>query len=60
MGRLHGGGDVHLAVQQYYDVPVINLRHALLPVMQMRPKAVDEFFVIDNPVPNKRDQVRWV
>jgi len=51
---------VHLAVQQYYDVPVINLRHALLPVMQMRPKAVDEFFVIDNPVPNKRDQVRWV
>lgn len=49
------GGDVHLPVAQYYDVPVINLRHALFPVMLNRPEMVDEFFVIKSQKPNYVD-----
>ncbi|KAH7097130.1 hypothetical protein BKA62DRAFT_717387 [Auriculariales sp. MPI-PUGE-AT-0066] len=57
MGQLKMGGDAHLSVAQYYDVPVLNLRHALLPVMQRRPAAVDEFFVIESPAGAARDQL---
>lgn len=32
-----------------------SLRHALLPILQKRPEAVDDFFVIKNPMPNYRD-----
>ncbi|KAH7097127.1 hypothetical protein BKA62DRAFT_774527 [Auriculariales sp. MPI-PUGE-AT-0066] len=49
------GGDSHLPVAEYYDVPVINLRSALLPIMMRRPKAVDEFFSIG--AGPRRDQV---
>ncbi|KZV88441.1 hypothetical protein EXIGLDRAFT_839230 [Exidia glandulosa HHB12029] len=57
MGKMAMGNDVHLPVAQYYDVPVINLRHALGPIVQKRPDMVDEFFAIKSPTPNYRDQL---
>ncbi|EJD40553.1 hypothetical protein AURDEDRAFT_69865 [Auricularia subglabra TFB-10046 SS5] len=57
MGRMAMGNDVHLSVAQYYDVPVINIRHALLPIIQKNPDAVHDFFVIKNPTPGYIDML---
>ncbi|EJD40558.1 hypothetical protein AURDEDRAFT_115833 [Auricularia subglabra TFB-10046 SS5] len=55
MGKMAMGGDAHLSVAQYYDVPVVNLRHALLPIIQKRPDAVEDFFVVKSILPNYKD-----
>jgi len=42
------GGDEHLSVGTYYDVPVISLRPVLLPLLIKHPERDAEYFVRTN------------
>ena len=42
------GGDEHLSVGTYYDVPVISLRPVLLPLLIKQPERDAEYFVRTN------------
>ncbi|KZV99952.1 hypothetical protein EXIGLDRAFT_831031 [Exidia glandulosa HHB12029] len=50
MDKIQMGADGHLPVAQYYDVPVISLRNALLPIIQRYPKKIEDYFVFYDPV----------
>ncbi|QRV91601.1 GDSL-like lipase/acylhydrolase family protein [Ceratobasidium sp. AG-Ba] len=45
------GGDNHLAVAQYYDIPYINLRHVLLNNVLEHENLIPEFFRPQEPFP---------
>ncbi|KAG8768143.1 CRISPR-associated endonuclease/helicase Cas3 [Ceratobasidium sp. 428] len=45
------GGDNHLAVAQYYDIPYINLRHVLINHVLEHENLVSEFFRPQDPFP---------
>ncbi|KIJ37102.1 hypothetical protein M422DRAFT_33956 [Sphaerobolus stellatus SS14] len=49
MGGLEMGIDGHLAIAQYYDVPVISMRNALLPIIHKHPEMRKVYFAWDNP-----------
>lgn len=55
MGRIDMGADGHLPVAQYYDVPVINIRHALFPIIQQHPDTLKDYFVFKHPDPKRHD-----
>ncbi|CAE6469557.1 unnamed protein product [Rhizoctonia solani] len=45
------GGDYHLPVAQYYDIPFVNLRHVLLNNVLEHENLVHEFFHAKEPYP---------
>lgn len=45
------GGDFHLPVAQYYDIPVVNLRHVVLNNVLEHENLVHEFFHAKDPYP---------
>ncbi|QRW19610.1 GDSL-like lipase/acylhydrolase family protein [Rhizoctonia solani] len=45
------GGDYHLPVSQYYDIPVVNLRHVLLNNVLEHENLVHEIFHARDPYP---------
>ncbi|KAF8742138.1 hypothetical protein RHS02_03529, partial [Rhizoctonia solani] len=45
------GGDYHLPVSQYYDIPVVNLRHVLLNNVLEHENLVHEIFHAKDPYP---------
>ncbi|KAJ1310849.1 hypothetical protein OPQ81_009367 [Rhizoctonia solani] len=45
------GGDYHLPVAQYYDIPVVNLRHVLLNNVLEHENLVHELFHAKDPYP---------
>ncbi|KEP55010.1 putative capsule structure designer protein [Rhizoctonia solani 123E] len=47
------GGDYHLPVAQYYDIPVVNLRHVLLNNVLEHENLVHEFFHAKEPYPSE-------
>lgn len=56
MGKMTMGADGHLPVAQYYDVPVISIRNALLPILQRYPEKVKDYFIYFDPVfPDRTD-----
>ncbi|KZW00366.1 hypothetical protein EXIGLDRAFT_156457 [Exidia glandulosa HHB12029] len=55
MDRLDIGADIHVPVAQYYDVPYINVRHALLPIIQRYPETLKDYFVYTHPDPKRID-----
>ncbi|KAH7102217.1 hypothetical protein BKA62DRAFT_617848, partial [Auriculariales sp. MPI-PUGE-AT-0066] len=42
--RLTAGGDLHTAIAEYYDTPVISLRNALLPQLVETQSSIRSFF----------------
>ncbi|KAH7106459.1 hypothetical protein BKA62DRAFT_766006 [Auriculariales sp. MPI-PUGE-AT-0066] len=42
--RLTTGGDLHTAIAEYYDTPVISLRNSLLPQLMKTNSSIETFF----------------
>lgn len=47
------GGDFHLPVSQYYDLPVVNLRHVLINHVLEHENLIHEFFHAKAPYPEE-------
>ncbi|KAH7106458.1 hypothetical protein BKA62DRAFT_612217 [Auriculariales sp. MPI-PUGE-AT-0066] len=50
--QLTTGGDLHTAVAQYYDTPIVSLRNALLPQLFQNATVAPEYFTILNGKPD--------
>ncbi|KAF8585625.1 hypothetical protein K439DRAFT_1652874 [Ramaria rubella] len=55
MDKIEMGNDAHLPVAQYYDVPVINMRNSLLPIIYQYPEMMKTYFAWEHPEPPRVD-----